>query len=129
MYDITAIATEYRGVIFRSRTEAYAYEYFRNTYPKSAILYESRHYSLDGYTPDFIIGDYQRHLAIEVKPMLGYAEPERYIQWLETYSCMDDFIIWTPSVAMSIQYKNNPRYPVDEKIWKQAYNTVKRLMK
>lgn len=123
-YDIKPIVTEYAGIVFRSRTEAYAYQYFRYTNVGSIILYESKYYSDRNYTPDFIIGDYEKHIAIEVKPQLEIGDRSKYDYWLNTFSCMDDFILWTPEGFRSFIYKNDCTYPIDEVIWKRSFNEV-----
>lgn len=122
----TAIATEYDGIVFRSRTEAYLYEYFKLTYPGAIILYESKHYATDEYTPDLIIGSDKLHMAIEIKPRMEFAEPIKYGAWLMTFSCMDDFIVATPRETKSFIDKRSITVPINEQRYKQAYNNVMR---
>jgi hypothetical protein len=123
-YEIKAKATSYLGINFRSRTEAYAYEYFRTIYPNSIILYESKHYKYGYYTPDFIIGNHKLHIAIEVKPNFEKADFERYCTWMETFSCMDDFILWTPYGTLSVKYGDTQPTAISDFIYKSATNTV-----
>lgn len=122
-----AKATRFGGFVFRSRTEAYAYEYLRLKYNPETLEYEPKHYSNENYVPDFILGSEKYHFAVEVKPILNKGNWSKYKQFMLDFTNIDSFYLLTPN-EYEVLYRRWGRIvsgKTDRELWFQAINNVK----
>lgn len=121
-----AVATRFKDQIFRSRIEAYLYEYLILKYNPVTLEYEPKHFSNQHYVPDFIVSNDKCLFAVEVKPVPEKANWIKYTLWLLEFTNVDFFVLLTPH-EITIKDRDGFSFtePLDKLVYFQAYNNVK----
>ena len=121
-----AKATQFNGIIFRSRLEAYMYRYLQLHYKPKIILYEPKKYSTSFYVPDFIVSSDEFHFAVEVKPTIDYANFKKYQRWMSFFTCIEHLKVVTNGEWKSISRDGQVTNDYwDRMTYIQAWNDVK----
>lgn len=121
-----AKATQFQGIVFRSRLEAYSYEYLKLKHNPLCLEYEPKHFSLPYYVPDFIVSHNHYHFAVEVKPSLDKADWPKYKRWRRQFTSIDRFFVMTKeSIEEYLSHGVTEVSKLDRLIYFQAINNVK----
>lgn len=125
--NICAIATEFDGIVFRSRTEAYFYEYIKLTYNPEVLEYEPAHFvGNTDYIPDFIVSGQDFHFCVEVKAKIEFAQWAKYRVWMDEFSAIEWVSVMTPSSCKRLLRSGRiMEERFNETTYKQAYNNIK----
>jgi hypothetical protein len=125
-----AKATQYWHYTFRSRLEAYLYEYVYLKFDPEVLEYEPKHYSTEFYVPDFIVSSDKYHFSVEVKPTLEKADWNKYRKWMDIYTSIQAMFVFTKDEwEMLDKHGNYAKGEHDKMLYFQAINNVKEYLR
>jgi len=132
--ELKAIATEYDGIVFRSRLEAIFYRYIQidiGRYNEPfGILYEPAEYKIKGWNPDFFVEHVGRFTClVEVKPSREKLKVLNYVKAFDHFD-IDMVVTCCPDVMFLIHKNGKISYSlVNDVFYKQASNDVYHYLK
>lgn len=129
MIRFKAIATNYKGITFRSRLEARVYDYLLNTTENGlSIIYEPNIEGMIEWTPDFGIFDNFKEeytLLIEVKPKNNFFDVLKYLILAESVMTDPKILCFSPDIIIEFGRVGFKAWDIDDVLWAQSFNNLK----